>query len=286
MSTAPNRLANIQPRISKNVSTKLLTLDIERLPGKARVRHRGLVIEGEFWDLNGWKHTIGRRIHADDVVEWPRTICAAARWYGDKEVMFAAEWEEGGHEEFMRKVWHWYDDCDVSAGHNIVGFDEKHLRSSWALYGWAPPAPWKTIDTLRVARQAFGYESNTLDSLAKRLGIDAKTDKYDARIAHAAVDGDKKAQKTLRKYNEGDIIATEGLLNRLRPWLPGHVHLGQWTGSDMVCPNCGSEKVVPQVGRTIKANVTAYQAYRCGSCGSNIRGTEKVDVSIKTRAAR
>src|SRR5699024_4495633 len=62
--------------------------------------------------------------------------------------------------------------------------------------------------------------------------------------------------------------------------------LGQWTGSDTVCPNCGSEKVIPQVGKTIKANVTAYPAYRCDNCGTHMRGTAKVATAIKTRAAR
>ena len=90
-----NRLRHIQPRIAPTVNARVVTLDIERIPGRARVKHRGLTIEGEFWDLNGWKHTIGRRIHADDVLEWPRTICAAWRWYGEEEVHFASEWEIG-----------------------------------------------------------------------------------------------------------------------------------------------------------------------------------------------
>ena len=81
-----NRLKHIQPRIAPTVNARVVTLDIERIPGRARVKHRGLTIEGEFWDLSGWKHTIGRRIHADDVLEWPRTICAAWRWYGEEEV--------------------------------------------------------------------------------------------------------------------------------------------------------------------------------------------------------
>src|SRR5699024_6090823 len=79
-----HRLNHIQPLIAPNVDPRVVTLDIERIPGRARVKHRGLTIEGEFWDLNGWKHTIGRRIHPDDVTEWPRTICAAWRWYGEE----------------------------------------------------------------------------------------------------------------------------------------------------------------------------------------------------------
>src|SRR5690625_7237828 len=64
-----NRLKHIAPRIAPTVNARVVTLDIERIPGRARVKHRGLTIEGEFWDLSGWKHTIGRRIHADDVLE-------------------------------------------------------------------------------------------------------------------------------------------------------------------------------------------------------------------------
>src|SRR5699024_6028273 len=118
-----NRLKNIAPKVAKNVTAKIVTLDIERIPGRASVKHRGLTIKSEFWDLNGWKHTIGRRIHADDVLEWPRTICAAWRWYGEDEVHFAAEWEVGGNQEFMRKLWDVYSGADVTVGHNMQSFD-------------------------------------------------------------------------------------------------------------------------------------------------------------------
>ena len=152
-----NRLKHIQPRIAPTVTARVVTLDIERIPGRARVKHRGLTIEGEFWDLSGWKHTIGRRIHADDVLEWPRTICAAWRWYGEDEVHFAAEWEIGGNQEFMRKLWDVYSDADVTVGHNMQSFDGPMIASGWAEYGWAPPSPVKVIDTLRVARQRFAF---------------------------------------------------------------------------------------------------------------------------------
>src|SRR5699024_8302332 len=109
----------------------------------------------------------------------------------------------------------WFDQADILVGHNSVSFDEKHARLVFLEYGWAPPAPWKSIDTLRIARNQLNFESNTLDSLAKRLGVSAKTDQYCADIAHAAIAGDEKAQNNLRKYNEGDIKATEAVFDRL-----------------------------------------------------------------------
>ena len=279
-----NRLANIQPRIAKNVTARALTIDIERLPGRAVVHHRGLTIDGPLWDLNAWKHTIGRRIHADDVVEWPRTICAAARWYGDEEVMFAAEWEVGGYDGFMRRVWEWVDNADILIGHNMDAFDQKHLMGGWAEMGLPAPSPYKVIDTLKTARGTFAYESNTLDALNKRLGIDAKTDKYDVKIARAAVSGDREAQARIEGYNRGDIIASEALFDRLRPYAKGLPHLGMWTDSENACPNCGHD--MAPTGKIAHANVQAYAAMQCPSCGAHGRNTVRLKNPTRTRSAR
>src|SRR5690349_16180681 len=51
--------------MSKRQELKILVYDIERMKGSASV---------EFWSLSDFKN---RRIHADDVTAWPRTICVA-----------------------------------------------------------------------------------------------------------------------------------------------------------------------------------------------------------------
>lgn len=276
-----------KPRIVKKTiqAVRVLTFDIERLPGRARMQHRGLTIEGEFWDLNGWKHTTNRRIHPDDVLEWPRTICAAARWYGEKEVMFAAEWESG-HEAFTRTMWEWFDQADLIVGHNADRFDVKLARSGWLEYGWSPPKPSKVVDTLKIARSEFGMESNTLDSLCKRLGVNAKTDKYEVAVARAAVEGDTKAQKRIKSYNQGDIRATEELYDRLRPYIKNHPHLSMWSGSEWGCPNCGFEGIAHSPTGEAYANVTKYRSYVCGKCGMHIRGNRKLQDPTQTRVYR
>lgn len=281
--TAPSRLANIQPRIAKASTARVLTLDIERLPGRARVRHSGLTIEGDFWDLNSWKHVIGRRIHADDVTQWPRTICAAAKWYGNDEVMFAAEWQVGGYDAFLREVWSWVDDADLIIGHHAAGFDMPILAGDWALIGLPAPSPYKVIDTLKIARSAFSMPSNTLDSLAKRLGVDAKTDKYEVRVAKDAVSGDKAAQERIESYNRGDIVASEALADRLRPYAKGLPHMGMWVDDENACPSCG--EAMKPTGKTVHANVQAYEGLTCPSCGAHGRSTVKLKSPTRTRHA-
>ena len=279
-----NRLANIQPRISSNVAVRALTIDIERLPGQVSVQHRGFTIDGPVWDLNALKHIIGRRIHADDVIEWPRTICAAARWYGEDEVMFAAEWEVGGYDGFMRRVWEWVDEADILIGHNMAAFDSKHLMSGWAEMGLPAPSPYKVIDTLKIARGSLNMESNTLDSLAKRLGVEAKSDKYDVRVAQAAVAGDKEAQARIEGYNRGDIVASEALFDRLRPYARNIPHLGMWSDDELACPSCGH--TMTATGKTVHANVQRYEHLTCPNCGAHARGTTTLKSPTRTRSAR
>ena len=279
-----NRLRHIQPRISGNVAVRALTIDIERLPGQVSVQHRGFTIDGPVWDLNALKHIIGRRIHADDVIEWPRTICAAARWYGEDEVMFAAEWEVGGYDGFMRRVWEWVDEADILIGHNMAAFDSKHLMSGWAEMGLPAPSPYKVIDTLKIARGSLNMESNTLDSLAKRLGVESKSDKYDVRVAQAAVNGDREAQARIEDYNRGDIVASEALFDRLRPYARNIPHLGMWTDDELACPSCGS--TMTATGKTVHANVQRYEHLTCPNCGSHARGTTTLKNPTRTRSAR
>ena len=279
-----NRLRHIQPRIAPTVQARVVTLDIERIPGRVRTRHRGFTIEGDVWDLNALKDITRRRIHADDMIEWPRTICAAWKWYDSEDVEFAAEWEVGGYDGFMRAVWDVFDQADLIIGHNADRFDARHLMGGWAEMGLPAPSPYKVIDTLKIARGTFAYESNTLDALNKRLGIDAKTDKYDSRIARAAVNGDKEAQETLSAYNRGDIIASEALFDRLRPFAKGIPHLGMWTDDALACPSCGH--TMTATGRTVHANVQRYEHLTCPNCGAHARGTTTLKSPARTRSAR
>lgn len=238
----------------------IVTLDIERIPG---------VFTADFWDLNAFKN---RRIHPDLVVSWPRTICLAWRWYGAKKVEFAAEWEPGGHAAMLVAAWEVYDKADIIVGHNVARFDSKHLQTGWLELGLPMPSPYKTVDTLAVARKHFGMESNTLDAICKRLGVPHKTDKYEVQVAKDACAGDVKMQRKLRAYNCGDIVASEGLYDRLRGRIPNHPHVTSGNSLDALhCNQCNGRNL-DRNGVKL-ADQILYLLYRCDSCGANVQGT-------------
>lgn len=276
-------IATLTPPQLQTPAPNVLTLDIERLPGRARHQHRGLTIEGDFWDLGSWKHTLGYRIPHESVLEWPRTICVAWQFYDTKRVEFASEWGDG-RDEMLRRVWDAYDRADLLYGHNVDRFDTRNLNSEWLVLGLAPPSPVKILDTLKEARKTFGFESNTLASLTERTGVNTKTDKYNIAMARAACAGSKADQRRLKAYNVGDIHASREFVDRLRGWIPTHPHNVTGTSDDRpTCNQCWGDNLARN-GTKLAQQIT-YILYRCQDCGANVQGTRHSRAAV-TRGAR
>lgn len=244
MSTASRKSSRI-----KNPS-KILILDIERLPGLARV-----------WEPRT------RYIAPRSFVEWPRLLCWDARWYGEKEHIFAAEWID--RDDMLKKVWDLYDQADVVVSYNGIAFDNRHLRSEWLEAGFRPPRPWKDVDLYKVVKR-FGFESKSLDSVSRRLGRPGKAIHYDMDTAEAAARGNQRAQNKLRRYNAGDVELTEWLYDRLRGWIPTHPFIGEHDPEEPRCNQCGSTKLKREPSK-YRAVVVDYNLLRCAECGGLVR---------------
>lgn len=252
-------LAEQVASLAKQREVKTLVLDIERLPGS---------FTADFWDLNAFKN---RRIHADLVTEWPSTICFAALWYETGKRAFHAAWD-GGADAMYQAAFDLYDQADIVISYNGIGFDNKHLVSGWTERGMGRPSPWRDIDLLRVARQSQGWESKTLDSVCKRLKIEAKNDKYQIDVARAAMAGDVKAQRKLKRYNTNDTDITAAVYERLLPFVKNHPHVAPTLGLDKAtCPRCGSTDVERKGIYT--PGVYNYVAYKCRTCSGPFRTT-------------
>lgn len=239
---------------------KTLVLDIERIRGE---------FTGRFWSLNDYKR---RRISHKDVTEWPRTVCAAWRWYGEKKIHFAAEWQEGGSIEFAAKISTAMRQADIITGHNVGRFDIKHLRSLFRDNGVMQPPKAKVIDTLTIARRELGDESLTLDALCQRYGIPTKDGQYNEAVVLEAIAGNRSAQRAIKQYNMGDVEASTGLYTVMLPLATGHPHVAPVAGMDKtLCPRCGSDNV--KRSGTHTPAVLVYARYLCNDCTGWFRTT-------------
>lgn len=244
------------------VSNKILILDVERLPG---------ITKQYWWDRGDLKN---RYIHYETVERSPRTTIVCAKWYDQPDVIRLCEWDQGGRKKFLRNVHRLMSRADVIVGHNIDNADLPWLAGDLHIEANLPPLPpIKSIDTLKVLRRQFksGAPFKSLDAFCQIVGITAKSDKYDARAMERAVtDKSEKDRKRLVDYCVGDVLATQGLYDFLRPYIPNHPALFI-NGEDSlrICHRCGHDtKPIP---RRYVANVLTYSMQRCTHCGGYSR---------------
>jgi len=246
----------------EGVRNKILILDVERLPG---------ITKQFWWDRGDLKN---RYIHYETVERHPRTTIVCAKWYDQPDVITLAEWDAGGRKKFLRNVHRLMSRADIIVGHYITGADLPWLANDMHVEANLPPLPpFKTVDTLKVIRKVFGAgtQFKSLDAFCQIVGIEAKTDRYDARAMERAVTDKSVADRDrLVAYCAGDVIATQGLYDWLRPHIPNHPTLFV-DGKDklMVCHRCGHD--TDPIPKRYVANVLTYSMRRCTNCGGHSR---------------
>jgi hypothetical protein len=160
-------------------------------------------------------------------------------------------------------------------GHNITGADVPWLKGDFYFPkighkhkpNLPPLPPFKTVDTLKVARQfRTGVQFKSLDALCQIIGIPAKTDKYDRDAMNRAVAGSVEDRERLTEYCAGDVIATQGLYDALRPHIKNHPALFVDGQSRLdTCHTCGGQ--TKPIAKRYFANVFSYSMMRCTDCG-------------------
>ena len=244
-------------QIASGVRNRILILDVERLPG---------ITEQYWWDRGDLKN---RYIHYETVKRSPRTTIVCAKWYDSDTVIELAEWDKGGRRAFLRKVHRLMERADIIVGHNVDNADVPWLKGDMHIEAGLPPLPpFKTVDTLKVLRREFksGVPFKSLDAFCQIVGLPSKTDRYDREAMERAVSGKSvEDRERLVAYCSGDVIATQGLLDFLRPHIRNHPALFI-DGKDKLtsCHRCGGD-TEPTVKRYV-ANIMTYSMRKCVRC--------------------
>ena len=239
---------------------KILLLDIETSPNTAYV-----------WGL--WKQNIS----LSALQESSTVLCWAAKWLGEKEVMFDSVYQSKP-EKMLKRIHALISEADAVVHYNGTKFDMPTLNKEFLLHGMEPPAPYKQIDLLRTMRSQFRFPSNKLDYVADKLGFGNKHE-TSFQLWIDCMNNDPKAWKQMERYNKHDVILLEKVYKRVLPWIKSHPNHNLHSGEEHVCPNCGGTKIQRRgTARTISGS---YQRYQCQDCGTWSRST-KTDVAHAT----
>lgn len=191
-----------QPDRDPDDPPRILVIDIETMANLA-------------WTWGVWQQNIAPA----QIVQHKRTISWAARWVGDRHVMFASEFHDG-RENMVEMAWTLLDMADAVVGYNSKRFDVKHLQTEFDLLGLGPTSPFQHIDLYGVARREFQYGSNKLEAIASRKGIGKKREHEGFALWLKCEANDEDAWERMRKYNIQDVKLTAKLFEEWRPWIP------------------------------------------------------------------
>jgi len=233
---------------------KILLYDIETAPMEVFV-----------WGL--YKQFIP---HDNIIKDW-FVISWSAKWLYDDNIKYGCvtpfESKNRDDSRILKSIWQLLDEADICIGHNIDRFDDRKLRARFVLNDIEPPAPYRTIDTLKVARKNFAFVSYKQDYLTKRFNLNEKIDvgKYGGfELWKKCVEGDQEALDLMLKYNKQDVRGLEDVYLKLRPFMKNHPNIGILMDAS-VCTNCGSDHL-EETDKYYFTSANRFKIIRCMNC--------------------
>lgn len=169
------------------------------------------------------------------------------------------------------------DQADVIITYNGARFDLPILNKEFLLHEMPPPAPYKQVDLLKVARNRFRFVSNKLDFVSQALGVGKKTAHAGFQLWVDCMNKVPAAWKKMEEYNKQDVVLLEKVYRKMLPWIPNHPNMSLYD-SKICCTRCGEsdQKKIQSRGVARTLNVT-YKRYQCQTCGGWMHGDKAVN---------
>lgn len=247
---------------------KIAFLDIETAPS--------LSYHWQRYDVN---------IGQEQVVSESFILTYSVKYLGNNKVIcgFLEPEDVRGEDDYRltKELFEILNDVDVVVAHNGRAFDLKVINARLIYHGFPPPKPYKTIDTLLIARKYFKFPSNKLNDLCEYLGLTGKIETGGFKLWKGYMRGDEDAIDKMVEYNIQDVLILEQLYLKLRAWDTSHFNLNLLADED-VCPCCGSP-AFDNVGKLAYTNVNAYETFRCINCGKIFKSRKKIENSKKIK---
>lgn len=214
----------------------------------------------------------------DHIEEFPYILTAAWNWlHDDKGVIHhrslpdypAFKVNIKDDSQLVYDLWQVLDECDILVAQNAK-FDKGWISQQFALHGLPEPSPYRIICTLKNSKGNFALPSNSLGYVVKYFRLEQEKLKHDGiDLWKRCKAGDLEAFDEMVTYNRGDIPTLRDLYLTTRAHIEKHPNLAIYFNDDEVrCPVCGSSHLSKLDGKLAFTNLSKFQSYRCGDCGT------------------
>lgn len=250
--------------MSMSSTLRVLTLDIETSPNLAHV-----------WGL--WQQNVG----LPQLLESGEVICFAAKWHGDRGTQFHSAYDAdrgdmttAAKKNMVKAAHKLLNEADALVGWNSSRFDITHLNREFLEAGLGEPSPYVNLDLIKTVKSKFRFPSNKLDYVAQRLGVGGKVSHTGHKLWLDCLEGDAKAWRLMEKYNRQDVVITDKLYAKLKPWIKNHPSASLYAGTEgTTCGTCGGALTKQGLAYTA---TSVYQRYKCDKCGKWSRGSKRI----------
>jgi hypothetical protein len=204
-------------------------------------------------------------------------ISFAVKWHGSEKVQTYAlpdyplyKKDKENDRELVEDLHAIFSEADILVAHNGDKFDIRKANTRFLSHGMQPPETYRSVDTLKIARQKFRFDSNRLDDLGQSLGVGRKLPNTGIHLWRMCMQGDPKSWRIMRRYNARDVELLERVYLKLRPWATNHPNLNLYSGRPTKCPTCQSGRVKSK-GLSYSRSIVRRR-YFCLGCGAQWSG--------------
>lgn len=216
---------------------------------------------GLFWEA-GYK----KNIDYSNIIKERAIICICYKWEDSKDVGYLTWDSKQCDKKMLLKFIEIANSADEMVGHNGDRFDLAWIRTRCLFHRINVFPVYTTIDTLKLSRSKFKFNSNKLDYIAKYLGMGEKIKTEFGLWKAIVLNKDKEAMAKMVKYCQQDVRLLEKVYKELSTHIFAKTHYGVIFGEDRgSCPECGSDEIVRMCNRVSATGVKKIQ-FQCRTC--------------------
>ena len=225
---------------------------------------------GFFWTA-GYKLNIS----TESIIKERAIMCICYKWEDEKET-HSLNWDfKQNDKKLLQEFIKVANQANELVGHNGDKFDLAWIRTRCLFHRIEMFPTYVTIDTLKVARSKFKFNSNKLNYIAQYLGIGEKIHTEYNLWKDIVLNKCKDSMEKMIKYCKQDVILLEKVHKELNHHIPTKTHYGVVFGEDRgTCPECGSDDLIKNNKVVTATGLTRIQ-YKCKTCNKFHSKTDK-----------
>lgn len=158
-------------------------------------------------------------ISHDDILQERAIICICWKWEGS-DTVYSLKWNKGDDKEMVKKFAKVIDEADEVVTQNGDSFDIKWLRTRCLYHNVPVSVKFNSLDTLKMARSGFKFNSNKLDYMGQFLGVGEKIKTNYSLWKDILLNNCNKSMTEMIDYCKQDVVLLEKVYSKLQQYSP------------------------------------------------------------------